>query len=85
MAADTLNRVLSICAGRHNALSGSQPRQAWAYLAIISQANELHWSSEHEGRDLLNWLSQPHGDADLLNACNVVIEQLGSYKPAKFE
>ena len=75
--AEMIERITEFCAGRYNALSRNQPEQAKAYQAIINQITELRLSSEHPADDLLDWMSQPHTDADLTRACKLVFEMLG--------
>jgi hypothetical protein len=76
---DTLKRIVAFCAGRYNALQGT-PRHnlALAYSAILAQARDLALSSADPERDLLDYLSKPHADADLTKACKEVLEHIGT-------
>ena len=77
MPDSTIGRVRAFCAGRYNEQSRAQPAQAKAYLKIMNQCTDLLLASERPGAELLDWLSQPHADADLRRACALVFEMLG--------
>jgi hypothetical protein len=43
----------------------------------VNQANDLRLSSADPERDLLDWLSKPHSNPDLVKANKEVLEQIG--------
>jgi hypothetical protein len=75
---DTVARVIAYCAGRYNALQGT-PRHnlALAYSAILALARDLPTASADPERDMLDYLSAPHSNADLARACKEVLERVG--------
>jgi hypothetical protein len=47
-------------------------------MAILEQVLNLPLTSAAPERDLLDWLSKPHADSDLLRACKAVLEHAGA-------
>jgi len=80
MSSDALKRLTAFCAGQYNALHSHAPAKpkAKSYLIIMNQITGLRLSSERPAEDLLDWMSKPHADADLVRACQTVFEMLGS-------
>jgi len=79
--ADLFERVGTFAAGRYNALNaGATHGQALGFAAILERVRNLRHESADPERDLLDWLSRPHADPDVLRACKLTLEQLGAQK-----
>jgi hypothetical protein len=73
---DQLSQTVAFCAGRYSVLrDGSAHALALGYLAILNRAREFRHSSADPERDLLDWLSKPHSEANLDKACKEVRER----------
>jgi hypothetical protein len=73
-----IRQVTSFCAVRYNASRATRPKLARAFLGILNRVHDLLLSSADPERDLLDFLSKPHRDPDLVRACKEVFEHLGS-------
>ncbi len=78
---DQIQQIIAFCSKRYNASRNSRPGLAKAHLAIINKANDVKLNT-YNVADLLDWLSKPHADPDLVKACKEVLEHLGSAQGA---
>jgi hypothetical protein len=76
---NTIPRIVAFSAGRYNALRDT-PRHslALAYSAILALARYLPLSSADPEREMLDYLSKPHTNADLARACKEVLGNIGT-------
>ena len=75
--ADPLKQILAFCSKRYNENRDTRPGLAKAHLAIINRANDVTLSTGQAG-DLLDFLSKPQKDPDLVKACKEVLEHIGA-------
>jgi len=76
-----LAQIIAYTASRYNLANGIQRTLALGIAAIMIQTREFQLSSADPDRDLLDWLSKPHSDANLVKACKEVLEQPAGFKP----
>jgi hypothetical protein len=74
---DKLKQIVAFCSKRYNENRDARPVLAKAYLAIINRANDVMLSTGIPG-DLLDFLSKPHTDPDLVRASKEVLEHIGT-------
>jgi len=72
---DQLRQIVAFSSKRYNDNRNCRPGLAKAHLAIINRANDVRLSTGKIG-DLLDFLSDPQTDPDLVKACMEVLEHL---------
>ena len=75
--ADQIRQIIAFCSRRYNENRASRPNLAKAHLAIINRAKDVQLSTGNVA-DLLDFLSKPQTDADLVRAAKEVLEHIGT-------
>ncbi len=74
---DRIRQITAFCAKRYNENRATRPALAKAHMAIINTAHDLRLSALDPERDMLDFLSKPHSDLELVKACKEVLEHIG--------